>query len=59
MKCPLCGFEFDEEGKGACAGCPMALGSCNLIKCLNCGYCFPGEAKLLKLLKKWRRVVSR
>jgi len=55
MKCPLCGYEFNENDAGAtCKGCPMS-GGCNMVKCPNCGYDLPGESKLLKVLKSWRR----
>jgi hypothetical protein len=32
----MCGFEF-EEGKRACASCPMSAG-CRLVCCPHCGY---------------------
>jgi len=55
MKCPLCGIKFDEQyAQKACKGCPFHK-SCNLIKCPNCGYEFPGESKIVKLIEKWRQ----
>lgn len=53
MKCPLCGFEYNEEdGIKACAGCPMSRGKCKFQRCPNCGYEIPLEPKLIKFLKK-------
>ena len=55
MKCPLCGFKFQEEdGRVACRGCPLA-GGCHMLKCPNCGYDVPIEPRLIKALKAWRR----
>jgi rubredoxin len=55
MKCPLCGYQFQEEsGKVACKGCPLA-GSCHMVRCPNCGYDTPVEPKLVKAFKAWRR----
>lgn len=41
-KCPLCGNEFGMGSATACQSCPMG-GSCNMIKCPNCGYEFIPE----------------
>ena len=55
MKCPLCGFEFtEEEGKGACGGCPLAHG-CSMRRCPSCGYEVPAEPAWLKRLQAWRK----
>jgi rubredoxin len=55
MKCPFCGYEFrEEDGKGACKGCPLA-GACHMVKCPNCGYDVPMEPKVVKAFKAWRR----
>jgi predicted Zn-ribbon and HTH transcriptional regulator len=53
----LCGYEFDkEEAIDACKNCPTIMsGSCNFIKCPNCGFEIAAESKLLKLLGKLRR----
>ncbi|MFQ6617055.1 MAG: hypothetical protein ACE5QV_00080 [Fidelibacterota bacterium] len=51
MKCPLCGYEFDERSKGCHSGCPMNR-DCNLICCPNCGYSFIGGSKILNFFKK-------
>jgi predicted amidophosphoribosyltransferase len=50
MKCPFCGFEFDEPDKSTCSGCGK-LHSCNMQKCPNCKYEIPKETKLEKLLR--------
>ena len=56
MKCPFCGYEFEERDEyGVCKGCPMAIGSCNMIKCPRCGYEHPSESRLLKRLRRWRK----
>lgn len=50
MKCPYCGWEFDEkDARNGCAGC-MAAGTCGKIKCPNCNYeiCKEVELKLIK-----------
>jgi len=50
MKCPLCGFEFEE--KETEKGCPMHK-NCGLSLCPNCGYEFvPPEPDSLKFLKR-------
>jgi hypothetical protein len=55
MKCPLCGYEFDEA-REACKACPMHTKSCSLKCCPRCGYTIAGESKILKLIKRiWRR----
>ncbi|MEE9399570.1 MAG: hypothetical protein V3V23_04810 [Dehalococcoidales bacterium] len=55
MKCPLCGNQFQEkEAQAACTGCPLA-GACHMVRCPNCGYDIPGEPKLIKAFKAWRR----
>ncbi len=54
MKCPLCGYEFqEEEGRAACTGCPLVAG-CHMIKGPNCDYDIPEEPKLIKLFRAWR-----
>jgi Fe2+ transport system protein FeoA len=37
MKCPLCGFEFDETARSCQTHCPMGEG-CQMVCCPNCGY---------------------
>lgn len=57
MKCELCGREFrPEEAAVVCKSCPTLMsGSCNLVRCPNCGYEMVGEPRLLKTLKRlWR-----
>jgi rubredoxin len=57
LKCTLCGYEFDkDEAIDACKNCPTIMsGSCNFIKCPNCGFEIVAESKLLKFLGKLRR----
>jgi hypothetical protein len=55
MRCALCGLEFEERDVVAsCEGCPMNRGSCNMLRCPNCGYENPAEPQLLKIFKRWR-----
>jgi ribosomal protein S26 len=54
MKCPLCGYEFNEqESKAGCSTCHI-LGACKMIRCPNCSYETPSEPKIIKRLKTWR-----
>ena len=55
MKCGFCGYEFhpDEAGQ-ACSGCPLVPG-CHLLRCPRCGYEMPPEARLVTVLRDWRR----
>ncbi|WP_456474406.1 hypothetical protein [Candidatus Pyrohabitans sp.] len=55
MRCPLCGYEF-EEASEACAACPMHSRDCSMKCCPRCGYHIVGESKILRLIKRiWRR----
>jgi rubredoxin len=55
MKCPLCGYQFQEkDGEAACRGCPLAV-TCRMTRCPNCGFDIPEEPKLIKAFKAWRR----
>ncbi|MFQ6122213.1 MAG: hypothetical protein ACE5LA_04045 [Dehalococcoidales bacterium] len=55
MKCPLCGYQFQEEnGEAACKGCPLA-GACHMVRCPNCGYDMPVEPQSVKTFKAWRK----
>lgn len=55
MKCPLCGYQFqEEEGKATCKGCPLA-GACHMVRCPNCGYDIPMEPRLIKVFKSLGR----
>ncbi len=60
MKCPLCGFEFNEnDASKACRGCPLAK-ACSLVKCPNCGYEFPSEPRTLNAMKNmWGWIYER
>ncbi len=55
MKCPLCGFEFEEEESApGCNGCPLAKG-CKLVRCPNCSYETPAQPSIISILQKLRR----
>lgn len=52
MKCPMCGYEFEEEaGESSCESCAH-IGACSLVKCPHCGYELPKEPAIVKFLKK-------
>jgi hypothetical protein len=55
MKCPFCGYEFDENASPACRNCPFGR-SCKLVKCPNCGYetLKEGEGFIAKWLRRLR-----
>ncbi len=50
MKCPLCGYEFDEN-EAVCKGCPVNR-DCNTICCPNCGYQTIEKSGLISWIKK-------
>ncbi|HBC46118.1 MAG TPA: hypothetical protein DEO84_06160 [candidate division Zixibacteria bacterium] len=37
VKCPVCGYRFDESARSSCATCPVGP-KCNMICCPNCHY---------------------
>ncbi len=37
MKCPLCGYEFDESELGCEAECPLST-DCQMVCCPHCGF---------------------
>ena len=51
-RCPLCGIEFDAEGRGCRPSCPLASG-CRVLCCPSCGYSFPQASGLAGKLKGW------
>lgn len=52
MKCPMCGFIFDENAVNTtCEACIMHKG-CNLKRCPNCNYEILPESKLITTIKK-------
>lgn len=54
MKCPLCGFEFNQKNAElACKGCSF-IKKCELIKCPNCNYETVLEPEWVKKFKKGR-----
>jgi hypothetical protein len=57
LKCSLCGFDLNINEREACRGCSLAV-SCGMVRCTNCGYEMPQEAKLLRLFKRWRKKQS-
>ena len=55
MKCPRCGYQFqEEEGKAACKGCLLS-GACHMVRCPRCSYDMPIEPRLIKAIKGWKR----
>ena len=44
MKCPLCGYEYDEHAVACHAACPMNKG-CTMLCCPQCGYQMVDESK--------------
>jgi len=44
MRCPLCGFEFDEIAPQCHSTCPMNVG-CATVCCPHCGYQMIDERK--------------
>ena len=55
MKCPLCGFTFNEEqARSGCSTCHI-IGSCKMLRCPNCGYETPPEPAFIKKLRDWRK----
>ncbi len=55
MKCGFCGTEFDLlSAEEACRACPIVVG-CRLVRCPNCGYEMPPEAKLVSKLRELRK----
>jgi len=51
MICGFCGTSFVlSDAEAVCHNCPLA-GACNLIRCPQCGYEMPPEAKLISRLK--------
>lgn len=54
MNCGFCGYEFDQTlADTACNGCPLVKG-CPLVRCPQCGYEMPPEAKLVGWLRELR-----
>jgi len=55
MKCALCGYDFaEQEGQTECPACPLS-GTCNMLRCPNCGYDNPRASKLETWLGRWFR----
>lgn len=51
MKCPLCGFGFDEGAKTSCGARPMGKG-CGFTCCPRNGYKFITEPKAINLINR-------
>ncbi len=55
MKCPLCGYEFDEaQAQQACSGCSL-LKKCELVRCPNCNFETAPEPEWIKKFRGMRR----
>lgn len=57
MRCPLCGFEFEETQMSCHSSCAFNE-SCGIICCPNCGYQMPDEHKS-RVAEALRRFLSR
>ncbi|MFQ6058327.1 MAG: hypothetical protein ACE5MB_05515 [Anaerolineae bacterium] len=63
MRCPLCGYEFDEQQMACRTNCPLNR-DCNLICCPNCGYQTVDESRsktaawLRRVLKKLDKTIG-
>lgn len=59
MKCPLCGYSFDETEEGCRKDCPLHRGACEKICCPHCQYTFvetsPTVRRIKRLVEKIRR----
>ncbi len=54
LKCPLCGYDFNETAMNCATVCPIAaVQGCHLVCCPNCGYQMVDERKLG--LTRWLR----
>jgi DNA-directed RNA polymerase subunit RPC12/RpoP len=43
VRCDLCGYRYRlDRAERGCDGCPLS-GSCELVKCPNCGYETPRD----------------
>lgn len=50
IDCSMCGHSFTRDEGAACAsGCPMSKG-CGMVTCPSCGFEFPPESKIVKLV---------
>ena len=63
MRCPLCGYEFDESDKQCHTACAMNT-SCTMVCCPQCGYQMVDERKSvaagwLRRLFWWKAPASR
>lgn len=58
MKCPLCGYEFEESLEGMCRACPMRRGCRAEICCPNCGYTVPESSSLVEFIKRMVKKVG-
>ena len=51
MKCPLCGYEFDEKNSECHKECPLNK-ECSMVCCPSCHYQFVNESKTVNFIKK-------
>ncbi len=57
MRCPLCGFEFEETAMNCHSSCTFNE-SCAIICCPNCGYQVPDERRS-RVAAALRRAIAR
>jgi len=56
VKCPLCGYTFDEHDASCRRDCAVHRGGCARICCPHCHYSFVEDSATLRL---WRRIWER
>ncbi len=59
MKCPLCGYTFDEKAEGCRKGCPVQGKACEMICCPHCRYTFVETSATVRLLERMARKIRR
>ena len=51
LHCPLCAFDFQKQDTACAHGCPLGR-FCNLVRCPNCLFEFPGHTRTAGLLQR-------
>lgn len=51
LRCPLCGFEFEQLDTLCAHGCPLG-GSCNFVRCPSCQYEYPPQPRKVSFLSR-------
>lgn len=52
MRCPFCGWEFEErDSEELCKNCAV-FGGCKKVKCPHCGYESPAEPKSVRWIRE-------